>query len=188
VFYRGVAAAYICWVVCFGCMLGRLLAPLKALGSQSGGVVVGLGGFYFAPEYPQPSFSVYVDWYRRDPAVMAAADFVGQAVAGVGGYTTSDDPEAKGVVDDFNEEVNLDEVHLQAATWSLLCGNFFLERVYSEYTVEAVADGGVRVELTVPAEGAELVGLKPIPLTSIASVQRDRFGSCLLYTSPSPRD
>jgi len=164
-------------------MLGRLLSPLIGLSSQSRvrGVVVGLGGFYYAPEFPQPSFSVYVDWYRRDPAVMAAADFVGQAVAGVGGYTTSDDPEAKGVVDDFNEEVNLDEVHLQAATWSLLCGNFFLERVYSEYTVEAVADGGVRVELTVPAEGAELVGLKPIPLTSIASVQRDRFGRILWY-------
>ena len=164
-------------------MLSRLIAPIKALRSQSRseGVVVGLGGYYYASEYPQPSFAEYVDWYRRDPSVMAAADFIGQAVAGVGGYTTSDNPEAKDVVDEFNEEVNLDEIHLQVGVWSLLCGNFFLERVYSEYTTEEVFDGGSRVELAAPAEGAELVGLKPIPLTSISSVQRDRFGRILWY-------
>ena len=163
--------------------MSRLLAPIKALRSQKQeGVVASLPGFYYAPEYPQPSFAEYVDWYRRDPAVMAAADFMGQAVAGVGGYTTSDDAEAKAAVDEFNEEVNLDEIHLQAATWSLLCGNFFLERIYSEYTTEVVNDGGARVELTVPAEGAELIGLKVIPLTSITSAQRDRSGRILYYT------
>ena len=157
-------------------MLKGLFEEVKGRIRGSVGVVVGLS--VSSPEYPLPSFSDYVEWYKRDPLIHSAADFIGEAVAGMGGYTSSSDAEAKRLVDEFNEYVNLDEIHLQAAKWSLMCGNFFLERVYSEYDYENV-EGVGRVE--VPSEGAELTGLKPIPLTSIQSVQRDRYGKVLCF-------
>ncbi|MEM4165316.1 MAG: hypothetical protein QXJ86_05690 [Nitrososphaerales archaeon] len=160
-------------------MLRGLLDAVRGRVRGSVGVVVGLGGF--SPEYPAASFGDYVEWYRRDPVVRSAADFLAEAVAGMGGYTSSSDGEAKRVVDEFNEEVNLDEVHLQAAKWALMCGSFFLERVYSEYDFEVVDGAGGRVEVAVPAEGSEFIGLKPIPITSIQSVQRDRFGRVLWF-------
>ncbi len=83
--------------------------------------------------YPIVSFKRYVDYYLSDPLIMSAADYIEQAVAGMGGYTTADLNFAKYSVDEFNAKINLDELHLKIAKWKTLCGNFFLKKVYDDY-------------------------------------------------------
>ncbi|MCS7135583.1 MAG: hypothetical protein RMJ14_02365 [Nitrososphaerota archaeon] len=134
-------------------------------------------------EYPAVPFQHYIDYYLSDPLIMSAADYIEQAVAGMGGYTTADFDPAKESIDEFNAKINLDELHLKIAKWTTLCGNFFLERVYDVYDVEVLRDPwtSAKVELIVPAKGAALVDVRPLPLSSIVSAARTSDGEILWY-------
>ncbi|MEM3401205.1 MAG: hypothetical protein QXP86_05700 [Nitrososphaerota archaeon] len=134
-------------------------------------------------EYPIVPFQQYVNYYLCDPLIMSAADYIEQAVAGMGGYTTADFDIAKDSIDEFNAKINLDELHLKIAKWTTLCGNFFLERVYDAYDVEVLKDPwtSTKVDLIVPAKGAALVDMKPLPLSSVVSAVRTLDGTVLWY-------
>ncbi|MEM2910406.1 MAG: hypothetical protein QXO01_05020 [Nitrososphaerota archaeon] len=134
-------------------------------------------------EYPIIPFQQYIDYYLSDPLIMSAADYIEQAVAGMGGYTTADVDIAKDGIDEFNSQINLDELHLKIAKWTTLSGDFFLERIYDAYEVETLKDPwtSAKVEITVPAKDAALVDVKPLPLSSIVSAVRTYDGTILWY-------
>lgn len=134
-------------------------------------------------EYPIIPFKQYIDYYLSDPLIMSAADYIEQAVAGMGGYTTADFDLAKDSIDEFNAKINLDELHLKIAKWATLCGNFFLERIYDAYDVDVLKDPwtSAKVELVVPAKDAALVDVRPLPLSSIVSAVRASDGTILWY-------
>ncbi|MCL7385221.1 MAG: hypothetical protein LZ158_02500 [Thaumarchaeota archaeon] len=136
-----------------------------------------------AIEYPIIPFQQYVDYYLSDPLIMSAADYIEQAIAGMGGYTTADVDVAKDSIDEFNAKINLDELHLKIAKWTTLCGNFFLERIYDAYDIDVLKDPwtSAKVEIIVPAKGATLVDIKPLPLSSIVSAVRAPDGTVLWY-------
>lgn len=110
-------------------------------------------------EKPEVTFATLVDVYVRDPSVHAAVDFLSDQIAGGGFYTSADDPEAKQVVDDFNEKVNLDGLLMQTTREVIGFGNSFWEKV----------------------EPKDLHEIKILPLVSISKIKRDEYGRVEYY-------
>jgi len=105
-------------------------------------------------ESPSISFDALVDIYLCDPAARAAVDFLADQAVGIGFYTTAEDADAKAVVDEFNEMVNLDEMLLRASREIVAFGNCFWEKLEPDY----------------------LENLKILPITSIDKILRDQYG------------
>ena len=68
--------------------------------------------------------------YERDPTCKASVDLLAASSVGMGFYTTANEKydkakDAKRVVDDFNETVNLDELLNNMARVLIACGNDF---------------------------------------------------------------
>jgi len=110
-------------------------------------------------ERPPASFESLIKIYLRDPAARAAVDFMTDQVAGAGFYTTAEVAEAKAVVDEFNESVNLDGLLLQTVRKIVAFGNCFWEKIEPE----------------------KLEDLQILPLTSIDRIQRDNYGTVKAY-------
>jgi len=100
------------------------------------------------------SLSIYRDAYVKDPAIAAAVDYLAEQAVGVGFFVTSQSPRAKGLADDFNAEIGMDQLLMQIAKECVYAGNSFLEKVRDE------------------VKG--LVGLKLLPVTSIRKIKRDK--------------
>ena len=83
-------------------------------------------------EQPSASFESIIKIYLRDPAARAAIDFITDQVVGAGFYTTAEVAEAKAVVDEFNESVNLDGLLLQTVREIMAFGNSFWEKIEPE--------------------------------------------------------
>jgi len=109
-------------------------------------------------EQPPVSLAALVDYYLKDPAVMAAVDYIGEQIAGAGFYTVCEPgfEEAKKTIDDFCEEVNMDSLLMQTSKEVVLSGNCFWERVFDK--------------------GKKLVSLKILPLSSIRFIIRSKIG------------
>jgi hypothetical protein len=105
-------------------------------------------------ENPPVSFEMLIKAYVSDPAVKAAVDFLADQTVGVGFYTTADIPEAKEIVDNFNENINLDDLLMQIAREIVAFGNSFVEKIEVE----------------------KLEELRVLPLTSIEKIIRDKYG------------
>lgn len=112
-------------------------------------------------ETPSIGFDTLVDFYMRDPAAKAAADFLADQAVGMGFYTTSAEgfEEAKKVVDDFNEHVNLDGLLQTTAREIVAFGNSFWEKIEPE-----------RLEV-----------LTLLPVTSVDKILRDKYGEVQGY-------
>jgi len=110
-------------------------------------------------ESPPVSFETLMNVYLRDPAARAAVDFLADQAVGAGFYTTAEISEAKEIIDNFNEAVNLDGLLLQTAREVVAFGNCFWEKI----------------------EPTQLVKLQILPITSIEKIQRDKFGTLLGY-------
>jgi hypothetical protein len=72
--------------------------------------------------------------YERDPTCKASVDLLASATVGMGFYTTANEEyekskEAKEVVDDFNEDVNLDGLLNDMARMLIVCGNDFWAKI-----------------------------------------------------------
>jgi hypothetical protein len=68
--------------------------------------------------------------YERDPTCKASVDLLAASSVGMGFYTTANEEyekakEAKRIIDDFNETVNLDELLNNMARVLIACGNDF---------------------------------------------------------------
>ena len=79
-------------------------------------------------EVPAVNFAAQMAVYIADPMARSAVDFLAEQVAGPGFYTTAEDKDAKGVVDDFCAHVNLDDLLLSTAREVVGYGNCFWER------------------------------------------------------------
>jgi len=108
-------------------------------------------------EQPPVSLAMLVDYYLKDPAVMAAVDYLGEQIAGAGFYTVCEPgfEEAKKIIDDFCDEVNMDGLLMQTSKEVVLSGNCFWERVFANN---------------------RLVFLKILPLSSIKFILRSKIG------------
>lgn len=97
----------------------------------------------------------------RDPAAKAAVDFLADQAVGMGFYTTAAEgfEEAKKVVDDFNEHVNLDGLLQTTAREIVAFGNSFWEKIEPE----------------------QLEILTLLPVTSVDKILRDEYGEIQGY-------
>ena len=110
-------------------------------------------------EAPPIKFKDCVEAYLKDPACKAFVDFLADQVVGAGFYVTVNDDyphaeEAKGVVDEFCEGVNLDELLQIGVREVIAAGNSFWEKI----------------------EPHQLEELRILPLTSIERIKRDQYG------------
>ena len=81
-------------------------------------------------ETPDVPLSDLIKLYQRDPTCKASVDLLAMAAVGMGFYTTANlefemGEQAKQVVDDFNESVNLDALLQDGARILVACGNDF---------------------------------------------------------------
>jgi len=113
------------------------------------------------------SFSDVITAYTRDPSCKAFVDFLADQAVGMGFYTTANKEyaeakQAKQIVDEFNESVNLDELLQIAAREIVASGNSFWLKIEPEH----------------------LENLKILPLTGFddpKAVVRDRYGEVTGY-------
>lgn len=115
-------------------------------------------------EQPAVSFQDCIEAYLKDPACKAFVDILADQVVGAGFYTTVNQDyelaeKAKGAVDGFCENVNLDDLLHVAAREIIAAGNSFWEKI----------------------EPDRLVDLHILPLTSIARIKRDAYGHVKAY-------
>lgn len=110
---------------------------------------------------PDVSFQAMTEVYLGDLAARASIDFLSDQVAGQGFYTTyneeyqekSDGKTAKEIVDEFCEDMNLDETLQVSARFLIGWGNVFwwvgnpkrIEKV-TPVPLEIIKDGGVRFD------------------------------------------
>jgi hypothetical protein len=118
-------------------------------------------------EQPTVTLARLVDYYLKDPMVMGAVDSVGEQIAGPGFYTVCEQgfEDAKKLVDEFCAEVNMDSLLMQTSKEIVFSGNCFWEKIRS----------------TKSGDDKKLVSIKVLPLSSMAYIQRDKFGRIELY-------
>jgi len=132
----------------------------KRLGLEQKAVIVKAASLWRTLGEPhEDDLQDYEKYYRQDPVAKAAVDFLTELIAGVGYYTTAEDERAKQVVDRFAEQVNLDEILVQAVRSMLIYGDAYIEKVF---------------------KGKRLVGLQLVP-SSTMRVKRDRKGRIVGY-------
>jgi len=118
-------------------------------------------------ESPAVSFSDIITAYQRDPACKAFVDFLADQAVGMGFFTTvspgyEEAEEAKRVVDDFCEAVNLDGLLQVGAREIVACGNSFWLKI----------------------EPDRLENLKILPVTAFddaKAIVRDQYGEVERY-------
>jgi hypothetical protein len=110
-------------------------------------------------EMPPVSFDALADVYLRDPAARASVDFLADQAVGAGFYTTAELPEAKDLVDSFNESVNLDDLLMHTVREVVAFGNCFWEKIEPE----------------------KLETIQILPLTSVDKIIRDPYGNVQGY-------
>jgi hypothetical protein len=118
-------------------------------------------------EQPRVTLANLVDYYLKDPMVMGAVDSVSEQIAGPGFYTVCEQgfEDAKKLVDEFCAKVNMDSLLMQTSKEIVFSGNCFWEKIRS------TESGGEK----------KLVSIKVLPLSSMAYIQRDKFGRVQSY-------
>lgn len=118
-------------------------------------------------EQPTVSLATLMEYYLKDPAVMAAVDYISEQMAGVGFYTVCEPgfDEAKRLIDEFCAKVEMDSLLMRTAKEVVLSGNCFWEKIRS----------------TRGPDKGRLVDLKILPLSSIKFIQRDKYGRVQSY-------
>lgn len=110
-------------------------------------------------EAPAVTFTKLRDYYLKDPAVMAAVDYIAEMAVGSGFYTTAKTVSAKQVIDDFCEEVGMDQLLMVVAKELVWAGNSVVEKITPN----------------------RIRGLKVLPLTTFTKVKRDVYGRVQAY-------
>ena len=110
-------------------------------------------------EVPSISFSDCINAYLKDPACKSFVDFLADQAVGSGFYVTVDEEypqaeEAKRLVDEFCEQINLDGLLQIGARETIATGNSFWEKIEPNHLIE----------------------LRILPLTSIGRIKRDIHG------------
>jgi len=111
-------------------------------------------------EQPPISLATLVEYYLKDPAVMAAVDCISEQIAGAGFYTICEPgfEDAKKAVDEFCKDVNMDGMLIQTSKEVVLGGNCFWEKIRGK----------------AGEQKGKLVSLKILPLSSLKFILRDK--------------
>jgi hypothetical protein len=101
---------------------------------QSGYALTQSATIYETPSIP---LADVLKLYERDPTCKASVDLLAASAVGMGFYTTVDErygeaEEAKRVIDQFNEDVNLDALLCDMARVLIACGNDFWLKIIPE--------------------------------------------------------
>jgi len=120
-----------------GNVLKRLIEAFS-LKTRSGYTFPQSATIYETPSVP---LADVMRLYERDPACKASVDLLAASTVGMGFYTTANErydraEEAKRVVDQFNESVNLDALLCDMARVLIACGNDFWLRITPERLAE----------------------------------------------------
>jgi hypothetical protein len=116
----------------------RLLVEAFSRKTRSGYVFPKSATIYETPGIP---LSDVMKLYERDPTCKASVDLLAASAVGTGFYTTVNEKydgaeEAKRVVDQFNEDVNLDALLCDMARVLIACGNDFWLKITPERLVD----------------------------------------------------
>jgi hypothetical protein len=139
-------------------ILKRLIEAFS-LKSQSGYASPQSATIYETPSIP---LSDVLKLYERDPTCKASVDLLAASAVGMGFYTTVNEiyeraEEAKRVVDNFNENVNLDALLCDMARILIACGNEFWLKITPERLTELhrlPIDAVERIEQSYIQDGA----------------------------------
>jgi hypothetical protein len=107
------------------------------------------------------SLTVYRDAYLKDPSISAAVDYLAEQAVGVGFFNSSQNPDAKALVEKFTVQTGMDQLLMQNAKECVYGGNSFLEKVRDDNN--------------------KLVNLKLLPLTSIRRIRREPISGKVLW-------
>ncbi|MEM2387438.1 MAG: hypothetical protein QXO50_05455, partial [Candidatus Bathyarchaeia archaeon] len=115
-------------------ILKRLLEAFTVKRRQSGYASTQSQLAYETPAIP---LADVLRLYERDPTCKASVDLLAASAVGMGFYTTVNEnyakaEEAKRLVDQFNEEVNLDALLWEMARVLIACGNDFWLKITPE--------------------------------------------------------
>ncbi|MEM3737540.1 MAG: hypothetical protein QXJ75_05605 [Candidatus Bathyarchaeia archaeon] len=102
------------------------------LHTRSTGRVAGLPNLWGRGQKAPFSFQTCYARYETVGVVTAAIDATVEMIVGPGYHTEAEDWEAKKVVDEFAEEVNLDGLLMDAVLDCAICGNAWIEKVYED--------------------------------------------------------
>ncbi len=105
----------------------RRLMEAFSIKAKSGYATPKAAAVYETPSIPLPEV---IKLYERDPTCKASVDLLAASTVGSGFYTTVNEDyekaaQAKRIVDDFNENVNLDSLLCDMARMLIACGNDF---------------------------------------------------------------
>lgn len=78
------------------------------------------------------SLKLYYQYYRGDGTVWAAINSISFNTVMVGHFFESEDDEAKKIISDFCDKIDLDSHLLSATTYALVFGDSFLEIIYTK--------------------------------------------------------
>ena len=116
-------------------------------------------------ETPRIPLADVIKLYERDPTCKASVDLLAASAVGMGFYTTVNEryekaKEAKQIVDQFNENVNLDSLFCEMARILIACGNDFWLKIIPERitnlhrlpidAVEKIEQSYVQEDLKIP--------------------------------------
>ncbi|WP_309492304.1 hypothetical protein [Candidatus Hecatella orcuttiae] len=103
----------------------------QGLEEKARGLVAGVPSVWGRGQKAPFSFQTCFERYENVGLVTAAVDATAEMIAGPG-YHTEGVGEAKRVVDDFAEEVNLDGLLMDAVLDCAICGNSWVEKVVED--------------------------------------------------------
>ena len=104
----------------------------KDVNESSSGLVAGVPSAWGHGQKAPFSFRLCFERYENVGLVTAAVDSTVEMIVGPGYHTVASSNEAKKVVDDFAEQVNLDGLLMDAVLDCAICGNAWIEKVYED--------------------------------------------------------
>ena len=104
---------------------------------------------------PPIDFNTLYDIYTRDVDVYSAVNALAYMAVGVGVYVESDDEKAKQIIDEFNEQIHLDEILFTIVSEMIWGGNSFWYKVRN---------------------GRQIIALQHLPLTRIKKLKATEDG------------
>lgn len=132
-----------------------------------------MGHMYIKQSFPDIDFSVLESEYVNNPEIFNTVETVVAKAFGSGYFITSNDEEAKRIIEDFCEKTNLEEKLIVIGRFLLVYGNCFIEkifdrdniivdiRVWSPYNWRIIRDKHGEIKEYVQQSGLKQINFKP---------------------------
>ncbi len=137
--------------------ISTVIKPVLKLINKQKGIVKGASEYH--QEYPDPSLSDLIEYYKRDEYVGYTIEAFATRTVGMGFFLTSDQPRALKLIDNFCRANKFNDLHWKICRDLWLSGNAFVN--------------------TVPSNLIDT--LHYLPLSSISKILRDEKGNVINY-------